>query len=429
MLVLFSGSLLGFCDRLFLSYYSYEALQACVSASSFVNLFQIPTISIASIAQVFVGRYKGQEDYINIGNSVWQMIWWACLSVILVLPLGFAIEPYYFQRTSIATLGHDYFRPLLLFNFLFPLGAALSSFYIGQGKTKIVFLVTLVTHLFNILLAPLLIFGIRGVLSPLGVLGAATAAVVAQIVYCSILFALFLQRKNRDSYGTGNYVYDKARFLEGLKIGMPNALSRVITLLTWAGATQMMFRKGGDYSLVLSVDSTIHFLFTFLNEGIGQAVIPIASYFHGKGERIYLQKLKKSAYLLLSLFLLFLSIPCLIFPELTISIVLKDPLSHHQLQLLKATCHWLWIYFLTYGFGRIGSGFLIAAKDTMFLFIYNASSSWIITYGFVFCVIQVLGYSPDKLWLTMSITSLISGIAYFWRIKYQERKIGGYAGM
>ncbi len=419
---------MGFCDRLFLSHYSLEALEACVSASSLIVLFQIPTISIACIAQVFVGRHRGLGQPVNIGKSVWQLVWWSLASWIAILPLGLVIEPFYFQESAVTLLAREYFRPLLFFNFLYPLGAALSSFYIGQGKTKGILLITLATHLVNILLAPLLIFGIQGIFPPLGILGAAIASITAQMTYCGILFALFLQKKHRECYGTGNYLYDKASFLEAIKIGIPNALSRMVTLLTWAGAAQIMFRKGGDHLLVLSIGSSIHLLFTFLNEGMGQGIVSIASYLYGKGEKLYIGKLRKSAYFLLSLFLVFLAIPCLIFPQLTISLLLKDPPSQDQLQLLKSTCYWLWLYFLTYGFGKIEMSFLIAGKDTMFLFIFNACSSWLTTYVFVLCAIQFFGYSPDKLWLTMSITNLISGITYLWRVKHQERKIASYVG-
>lgn len=422
ILALFSGSLMGFFDRLFLSHYSLEALEACVSACSLVALFQIPSISIASIAQVFVGRDIGIGNKAEVGKTIWQMVWWAIGSMLIILPLGLLIEPFYFKGTSIAALGSIYFRPLLLFNFLFPLGAALASFYIGQGRTKTVFLITLVAHLINMILAPLLIFGIRGIFSPMGVLGAAIATIIAQTAYCGVLLILFLQKKNREAYGTCNYQLDKHAFFESIKVGFPTALSRMITLLTWAGATQIMSRKGGDYLLVLSVGSSIHLLFTFLNEGIGQGIVPIASYLIGKKEWTGIWKLMRSAYLLLGLLLAFLAIPCLICPELTLSFFFKEAPQAGELLLLKKTCYWLWLYFLTYGFGKIGMSFLVAAKETLFLLVFNLSTSWLVTYMFVYCVIQLLNYSPDKLWLTMAVTSLIAGLAYLWRLKLENWK-------
>jgi MATE family multidrug resistance protein len=428
ILALFSGSLMGFCDRLFLSHYSLEALEGCVSANSLIALFQIPSISIASIAQVFVGRYKGLGDNFRIGTSVWQMIWWALASLIIILPLGLLIEPIYFKGTSVATVASAYFRPLLIFNFLFPLGVALASFYIGQGHTKIVFLITLISHLINIALTPLLIFGVEGFFSPMGIQGAAIANIIAQMIYCAVLLTLFLQKKHRETYGTANYSYDKTCFFEGIRIGIPSALSRMITLATWAGATQIMLRKGGDYLLVLSVGSSIHLLFTFLNEGIGQGIVPIASYLMGKKEWSQIWKLMRSALLLLGFFLVFLSIPCLLCPEITISFFFTETPSPHQLHLLKMTCYYLWLYFMTYGFGKIGMSFLVAARDTIFLLLFNLSTSWLVTYIFVYCVIHLFNSSPDKLWLTMSITSLIAGMAYLWRLRQEKWKVSTFEG-
>ncbi|MGH2612581.1 MAG: MATE family efflux transporter, partial [Rhabdochlamydiaceae bacterium] len=138
ILSLFFICLMGTCDRFFLSHYSLQALEACGSASYLAFLFQIPCMKITSVAQVFVGQYRGAEQSGRIGEVVWQMIWFSFLTMFLTLPLGTVTASYFFANTSLQELGLSYFNSLMLANFLFPLGAALAAFFTGQGQTGVI---------------------------------------------------------------------------------------------------------------------------------------------------------------------------------------------------------------------------------------------------------------------------------------------------
>src|SRR5437868_4056539 len=60
ILLLVCTNLASFCDRFFLSRYSFEAFRGCVSASFLCILFQIPCIRLTAITQVFVGYQNGR---------------------------------------------------------------------------------------------------------------------------------------------------------------------------------------------------------------------------------------------------------------------------------------------------------------------------------------------------------------------------------
>lgn len=83
-----------------------------------------------------------------------------------------------------------------------PAFMALSAFFIGQGKVKLIMIVSLVGNLVNMLLDYLLIFGVEGYWSPLGAVGAAWATASAQMLQIAILFMIFLNRNYRTHYGT-----------------------------------------------------------------------------------------------------------------------------------------------------------------------------------------------------------------------------------
>ena len=345
ILSLFSSSFMGFCDRLFLAHYSLEALEGTASASYLCNLFQHPIIRITSMAQVFVGLHFGANQNKQIGPAVWQMIWLSLFSMIVTLPCSQFVAPFFFEGTSIKDAANTYFNTTMALNFLFPLGTALSSYFIGQGRMAIIFLTTLLSHLFNVGLDYLFIFGIKGVMAPMGVFGAALATGIAQALFCAILLILFLRKKERLAFATDQYKFDWDNFWGQLRIGLPRAIARVILLTAWVSISRIMTLKGGDYLMVLSVGGTLFLLFTFINDGMCQGMIIIASNLMGAREYSAIWKLVRSGLIMLFTTTALLAIPFLFFPEYILSFFFLTPPDPASLITLKRACIWLWFFF------------------------------------------------------------------------------------
>ena len=88
MLVGLSAHLMIFIDRLILAHYSTEAMNGVVSAWMVCGVFTISVVSVAAIAEVFVGRFNGEKNYQRIGEPVWQMIWFSLMSFAFFIPLS-----------------------------------------------------------------------------------------------------------------------------------------------------------------------------------------------------------------------------------------------------------------------------------------------------------------------------------------------------
>jgi MATE family multidrug resistance protein len=423
ILLLLSGSFIGLCDRLFLSRYSIEALEACTSTLSLCALFQLPAVRVVSIIQAFIGKYKGEGDLQKIGACVWQMIWLSVFIFLIALPLGLFAEHFFFKNTSIASLGIPYFRILLFLNLLLPLGASLSSFYVGQGRTKTVLYATLCSHAIHLILDPLLIFGLKGVTPSFGIQGAAVATVVSQLVYCGILFYCFLKTQNRQIYGSGNYFLNPSLFWEYLRIGVSRSLSRVIILINWATVVRMLTLKGGIYLLAFSFGGSIHLLFSFVIDGMGQAIVTIGSYIIGAKNLPLIRKLIKSIGWLIFSTMLLLSIPYLIYPDMTISFIFPNLQDAETLRILRYCCYWSFLFFFAQALNSIGHNLLTAFQDTFFQMVYSGISSWFVSYGMIFYMVEICQCSPDKIWLATSAACLIATLVYLIRVKYIKERM------
>jgi len=262
MLFLFCEALASFCERVLLSYHSVDAVHASLSAGYLATLFQSPCIAIGAMAQVFVGFYQGSNEYRRIGSCVWQLIWFSLLSLLLTLPLSFLASVWYFKDTVIQKLGIEYFTILALGNFLFPLNAVLSSFYIGRGKTFFVTTLMLTGYAWNLFLVWVLTFGIKGIVLPLGVKGAALAKCIALGTVCCVFLCAFLTRKNREMYGTEFWRFSPSALWHYMRPGMVRAFGYLSSKMCWVAISYIIIKKGGQYLDVLTVGGTVITLLT-----------------------------------------------------------------------------------------------------------------------------------------------------------------------
>lgn len=414
ILTFFSTSFMSFCSRLFLSHYSMEALQGCTCAIYLCGLFQIPCMRLTSTAQVFVGLYKGSNSPKRVGPCIWQMIWFSLISMIVTLPVGLWASHLFFDGSPVRASAASYFDTLLYFNFLFPLGTALSCFYIGRGKTKIIFLITIISHILNILLDLMLIFGVPGLIQPLGALGAAISMAVAQTFFCLLLLLLFLRKEERDLFQTGDYKFKWTVFRECTRIGLPRAIVRIAMLASWAGIVHIMAVKGGDHLLVLSIGGTMLLLFSFINDGMCQGMITIASTLMGSKDYANIWKLVRSSALFLITTTLLLTIPYLIFPNFILSFFSLGEINADTLAILKRSFVWLWIFFFCYGFNAIGLSLITASRDMTFYLIVTLFV-WLTSYLPAYYAMNVWNLSPDWVWLIMSFDTFVFGVVFLLR--------------
>lgn len=421
VLSLFSASFMGFCDRLFLARYSLEALEASVTAGYLSTLFQHPVIRVVSMAQVFVGLYRGSGQNSRIGESVWQMIWVSFFSMLITLPSSYFVAPFFFSGSAIQEPAYTYFNTLMVVNFLFPLGAALSSYFIGQGRARIIFLTTLVSHGLNIGLTPLFIFGLDGVCPSMGIFGAALATAIAQGIFCLALFLSFLRKKDRELYQTGRFHFKWDTFWSQLRIGLPRAVAKIILLTAWVCTARIMTLKGGDFLMVLSVGGSLILLFTFISEGMSHGMITITSTLLGAKEYDKIWQAFRSGLVFLFITTILLSIPYLFMPQFTLSFFFSSAPSPETYQILKRSCIWLWIFFFCYGFNAIAMSLILAARDVTF-YMFSIIFIWITSYLPAYLAMNVWHWPPDTLWLIMAFDSFIYGIIFLIRFSKEKWK-------
>lgn len=414
ILSFFSLSFMNFCDRFFLARHSAESLQASVIAGCLCLVFQQPLMRITSMVQVFVGLYRGSNHSHQIGENIWQMIWFSLFSMAITVPIGFLIAPHFFNGVAIKESACTFFYTQMMINFLFPLGIALTSFFVGQGKGRIIFLTTLCAHGLNICLDRLFIFGIDGYFPSLGALGASLATCIAQSVFCASLFLLFLSKEYRDSFHTANFRFKWNIFWDQMKVSVPRAIGRVVLLSAWLATSHIMMMKGNEYLTVLSIGGSLIALFIFINDGISQALVTVASHLIGSKNYQKIWLMIRSALILLLIISGILSFPFLFFPKYALSFFFTEKPSPEVYIMLQQACIWIWLYFFSYGYNAIGFSIVTAARDMKF-YMFAICFVWVTSFLPAYFGMNYWHWNADKLWLIMAFDSAAMGSMLLYR--------------
>jgi MATE family multidrug resistance protein len=235
-------------DRIFLTWYSEEAVAACGPAGMASWLLASFFVGTAGYTATFVAQYIGAGRPQQCGAVVWQGIRFALWSGALVASAALLGGPLFEAVNHSGSVKHleiVFFGVMCLGAPVSILGSALSGFFAGRGATRTLMVVQVSGHLLNAVLAYGLIFGNLG-LPEWGVLGAATANVAAQTVVAAVLFALFLRKRNRLRYGTGNAALNPRLLWQLLSYGLPNGARFAIEMLAWTVFLFFIGRVGQD---------------------------------------------------------------------------------------------------------------------------------------------------------------------------------------
>ncbi|NGX51226.1 MAG: Multidrug resistance protein MdtK [Chlamydiae bacterium] len=428
-----------FVDRLFLSYYSTDALSAAASAGTLFWAGNFMWITLAAMAEVFVAQYNGAKRYEKLGEPVWQMIYLAGIACLFFFVLAHFGSAYFMESGFMNHHEALYFRWNSYFAPCWILLTALSAFYIGQGKTSIIKWMGLLGNGVNMILDPLLIFGVDGWIPAMGIKGAAIATAVGIVVQVVILYALFLHPKNQADFGTGNAKFRPKAFFGCLRVGISPAIFVLFELLGWAAFYMMMERISTKHILVASVTQSILILFMFFGFALEKGAAAVSGNLIGANKLAAVTDVFKSGIKLTLLFSLFLLI---ILGGLSDTImewffINPEALSSSTLGIspemmvevkgaLRTSILLLIVYMTLENIRWLVSGILTSAGDTFFLMITGSTSIWLFmlvpTYFLVVrpkASIELAFY----IWIFYSVMSSSLLIARFFHGKWKEKHL------
>jgi MATE family multidrug resistance protein len=225
-----SYTVMQFCDRLFMSWYSTDALAAALPAGVVSWTMTSLPLGIAGYGSTFVAQYFGANQKGRIGAIVWQSVWMGLAFIPVYLMIGFFGEQLFLAMghpAELSRLEGIYFLALSFGSGALILDAGISAFFIGRGKTNVVMFVNFVGAGLNILLDFIFIFG-WGPIPEMGIWGAGIATSISMWFKVAIFGYLFLQTKYHEFGTRTGYRFDWPLMKRFLSFGVPNGIQFLI---------------------------------------------------------------------------------------------------------------------------------------------------------------------------------------------------------
>lgn len=239
-----SWSVQQFVDRIFLTWYSPEAVAAAMPAGLLNFTLMSLFIGIAGYVSTFAAQYYGAGQYERIGPAIWQGIYVSLIGgLVLIATIPFAGPFFRFVGHAPEVQKYEaiYFQILCLGGFANIAASAMSGFFSGRGKTWPVMWANVLGTLVNIIADYLLIFGNFG-FPQWGVAGAAIATLLAPITCMVVYIILFTRPQYNHRYHLlKGWRFEKELFMRLMKFGVP---SGVQFFLDVAGFTTFLLMVG-----------------------------------------------------------------------------------------------------------------------------------------------------------------------------------------
>ncbi len=380
MLSSFSMMLMLFVDRLLLAHYSTAALNSAVNASTLGWALLFGWVVLANITEVFVAQYHGAKQLDRMGEPVWQMLWLSVASSLFFIPMAIWGVDWIYKSPD-AEMERTYIRWMLIFGPTYAAYGALSGFFVGQGKTKLITILAVIANVLNALLDICLIFGIEGIIPSMGIQGAAIATSIGSIFQTVVLLYFFLKKENREKYGTGDLRFQPKIFWQCFKIGSPGAVFALVEILGWAIFYNMMTMVSKEHITIAGICQSLFILLLFFAEGVSKAATAITGNLIGAKRSWFIPKVLKSGLQIHLIFLCFAILLFTLFHQVLIDQFLPNATPEYIASIEDALMNCLYatlIYMFLEGVRWLLSGILTAAGDTTFLLIAGSFSIWIL---------------------------------------------------
>jgi MATE family multidrug resistance protein len=293
-----SWSLMHFVDRMFLTWYSRDALAAALPAGLLSFAFGSFFLGTASYVNTFVAQYFGAKRFERVGAAVWQGIYFSLFAGVLMVLLAPASE-WIFEL-----VGHEknirdqeivYFEILTAWLWAVFLMAGLSAFFSGRGDTWTVLWVNVAAAVINIVLDYVWIFGYWG-FSEKGIEGAAWATVVSQVLGCVAFLVLIFQKPYREQFHTlKGWRLDRVLLLRLWRFGAPSGLHFMIDILGFSMFVLLVGRLGAVELAATNLTFNINTLAFLPMLGLGIAVSTLVGQYLGDNQVELAEKCTYSA--------------------------------------------------------------------------------------------------------------------------------------
>lgn len=415
MISMFVQALYNIVDSIFVAKLSTDALTAVSLAFPIQNLMISAGVGTGVGINALLSMRLGQKNYKAVTQTALNGIFLVIITIVLFIILGITIPHSYLKsQTSnmqIVELGTDYLEICMIFCFGLFLAITFERLLQSTGRTVLSMISQLAGAITNIILDPIMIFGLLG-FPAMGIKGAAWATVIGQITGALISIILNIKINKEINFNPKGFKPQSKIIIDIYKVGIPSILLGSIgSVLTY-----LLNLILGAFSTVAIAVYGVYFKlqsFVFMPVfGLNNGIVPIVAYnFGAKYKKRIIDSIKMCALVAL----IIMGVGTLIFEVFPTQLLAMFSPNEEMLEIGIPALRIIAIHFpiaaigitFTSVFQAFGRGFLSMCVSFIRQIFALLPSAWLLS----------LTGNINNIWWAFVIAELISLIACIFAMK------------
>ena len=287
------NSLYNIVDSLFVAQINEQAMTALSLVFPIQNFVNAVAIGFGVGINALVALYRGAGDHDKADAAATHGMALSVLHGLLCTLLATAIMPGFLARftadSTIVSMGVTYSAIVFFFAIVNMTSLAFEKIFQAVGRMKLTMLALISGCVCNILLDPILIFGL-GPVPALGIAGAALATAVSPIISISICSRHFFKKKNSVQFVRQR---PSARLLgQSCQLGISGFVGEMSSGVTTTVFNFLLLGLAGNVAVAAyGVVANFALVATAIFNGVAQGAQPLVSECYGKSDKAGARKL------------------------------------------------------------------------------------------------------------------------------------------
>jgi len=406
MISMLVQALYNIVDSIFVSYVSEEALTAVSLAFPFQNLMIAVGSGTGVGINALLSRNLGEKNYESANRAANTGVFLSIMGYILFAVIGAFSAKAFFQfqtnDSEIVNGGYTYLIICTTFSFGIFGQILFERLLLSTGKTIFSMTSQLTGAIINIILDPIMIFGI-GPIPAMGIAGAACATVIGQI--CAMLVGLTLNLKFNKEIKLGKNILKPhgKTALEIYKVGIPSILMMSIGSVMTFCLNKILISFTATATAVFGVYFKLQSFIFMPVFGLNNGMVPIVAYNYGARNKPRVMKTVKMSVIYATSFMIVGFLIFQIIPKVLLGMFNASP---EMLSLGVPALRTISYSFLLAGFCIICGSVFQALGNGMYSLIVSVARQLVVLIPAAYLL--SLSGNVDNVWWSFPIAELMS---------------------
>ena len=326
------NSLYNIVDSFFVAQISEDAMTALSLVFPVQNFINAVAIGFAIGINAAIAFYLGTEEYSRANMAATQGMVFAVIHSIVITVSVISIIPTFLRvftsSEPVIDFGIRYSVIAFSFTFIIILGGTFEKIFQAVGNMKVTMISMMCGCIANIILDPVLIFGI-GFFPAMGIEGAALATGIGQAITLAIYLVIYFVRPIRIHISRQFLTFDKETAFKLYFVGIPATLNMALPSVLISALNSILSSYSEVYILVLGIYYKLQTFLYLPANGIIQGMRPLIGYNYGAGEQKRVKEIYNIVLCMSSVIMVLGTIICLLIPGQLINLFTHVPETIH----------------------------------------------------------------------------------------------------